>query len=90
MRWAIIVAFKEVIGEEQGRDKGNKDDYMESRQQTQLQYNALDLFDYGDAPPPSPSPISPHKASAPLQRNVEDDGFGGGNAIMGHVYKGQE
>ena len=36
----------------QGRGTGNKVDDTEFGQQTQLQYDALDLFDYGDAPPP--------------------------------------
>ena len=43
---------------EQGRGRGSKDYDMECGQQTQLQYDALDLFDYGDAAPLSPSPSS--------------------------------
>ena len=34
------------------RDRGSKDDDTEFGQETQLQYNAFDLFDYGDAPLP--------------------------------------
>ena len=33
-------------------DQGSKDNDMEFAQQTQLQYDALDLFDYGDTTPP--------------------------------------
>ena len=54
---------------------------------TQLQYDALDFFDYGDAPPLSPYPASPRQASAPLQRNIEDDDFDGTNVAMGPVYR---
>ena len=43
----------------------------------------------GTRPPSSTSPTSPRQASAPLQCNVEDDVFGGGNAAVGLVYRGQ-
>ena len=46
---------QEVTGVEQGRGTGSKVDDTEFEQQTQLQYDVLDLFDYGDAPPLSPS-----------------------------------
>ena len=72
-----------------GGTRASKDDNMEFGQQTQLQYNTLNLFDYGEAPTPCPTPISPCKSSAPLQRNVEDDVFGAGNAAVGPVYRGQ-
>ena len=68
------------------RGKGIKDDDMEFEQETQVQYDAFDLFDYGDAPPLSPYPSSPLKAPAPLQRNVENDFSDDGNAPMGAVY----
>ena len=48
----MTVAFEEVTGGEQGRGRGSKVDDTEFGQQTQLQYNALDLFDYGEAPSP--------------------------------------
>ena len=83
------MAFEEMIGGEQGQGRGSKDDDTEFGQQTQLQYDALDLFDYGDAPPLSPSPTSPHKAFVPLQSNVEGDVSGGSNVVVEHVYKGQ-
>ena len=51
-RQAMTTAFEEVTGGEQGRGKGTKVDDTEFGQQTQLQYDALNLFDYGDAPPP--------------------------------------
>ena len=62
----MTIAFEEVIGGEQGRGRGNKKDDTEFGQQMQLQYDALDLFHYGDAPPLSFSPTSPCKASTPL------------------------
>ena len=40
-------------------------------------------------PPLSPSPRSPSPAPLSLQRIVEDDVFGGGNAPMETVYRGQ-
>ena len=43
-----------MTGGEQGRGTGSKVDDTEFGQQTQLQYDALDLFDYGDAPPSLP------------------------------------
>ena len=48
----MTAEFQEVTGGEQGRGMGSKVDDTEFGQQTQLQYDALDLFDYGDAPPP--------------------------------------
>ena len=39
--------------------------------------------------PPSPSPRSPSPAPLSLQRIVEDDVSGGGNALVGVVYRGQ-
>ena len=80
MRRAMIAAFEEVTGGEQGLGTGSKVDDAEFGPQTQVQYDALDLFDYGDAPPLSPSPTSVRQASASLQHNVEDDVSDGGNA----------
>ena len=54
----MTAAFEEVTGGEQGWGTGSKVDDTEFRQQTQLQYDALDLFDYGDAHPLSPSPTT--------------------------------
>ena len=85
----MIVAFEEVIGGEQGWGIGSKVDDTEFGQQTQLQYDALDLFDYGDAPPFSPSPTSARQASSSLQHNVEDDVSDGGNAAGGPVSRVQ-
>ena len=81
----MTVAFKEVTGGEQGRGTGSKVDDTEFGQQTQLQHDALDLFDYGDARPLSPSPTSVRQASTSLQHNVEDDVSDGGNAVGGLV-----
>ena len=39
--------------------------------------------------PLSPSPTSPHTASAPFQHNVEDDFSGGGNVVVGPMHIGQ-
>ena len=55
---AMTAEFEEVTGVEQGWGTGSKVDDTEFGQQTQLQYDVLDLFDYGDAPPLSPSPLS--------------------------------
>ena len=88
-RRAMTVAFEKVIGGEQGLGMGSKVDDTEFGQQTQLQYDALDLFDYGDAPPLSPSPTSTRQASASLQHNVEDDVSNGGNAARGPVSRVQ-
>ena len=41
----MTTAFEEVNGKEQGRGRDSKDDDMEFVEQTQLQYDALDLFD---------------------------------------------
>ena len=53
-----------------------------------MQYDALELFDYGNVRPLSPSPRSPSLGSLSLQRIVEDDVYGGGNAPVGVVYRG--
>ena len=82
----MTAAFEEVTGGEQGRGRGSKDDDMEFGQQMQLQYDALDLFDYGDASPPLPL-LLPH--AKPLHLcNIEDDVSGGGNVAMGPMYRG--
>ena len=65
-RRAMTATFEEVTGGEQGLGMGSKVDDAEFGQQTQLQYDALDLFDYGDAPPLSPSPTTMLQASASL------------------------
>ena len=80
-----------MIGGEHGRGRGSKDDDTELGQETQLQYDAFNVFDYRDA---APSPLSPYSSSpleapAPLQHNVEDDVPDGGNAPVGAIYKGQ-
>ena len=85
----MTAAFEEVTGGEQGRGRAIKVDDTEFGQQTQLQYNALDLFDYGDAPPLSPSPTSARQAFASLQHNVEDDVSDGNNAAGGPVSRVQ-
>ena len=85
----MIPAFEEVTGGEQGRGTGSKVDDTEFGQQTQLQYDALDLFDYGDAPPLSPSPTNARQASASLQHNVEDDVSDGSNATGVPVFRVQ-
>ena len=68
------------------------DKKTEFQQETQVQYNVLELFDYGNVrpllPSLSPSPRSP-PGPASLQRIVEDDVSGGGNAPVGAVYRGQ-
>ena len=50
----MIAMVEEMTDWEHGRGRGSKDDVTESGQQKQLQYNELDLFDYGDAPPSLP------------------------------------
>ena len=85
----MTAAFEEVTGGEQGLGIGSKVDDTEFGQQTQLQYDALDLFDYGDAPPLSPSPTNVCQASTSLQHNVEDDVSDGGNATRGPVSRVQ-
>ena len=52
-----------------------------------MQYDALELFDYGNVRPLSPSPRSPSPAPLSLQRIVEDDVSGGSSAPMGVVYR---
>ena len=58
-----------------------------------MQYNALELFDYGNvrplSPSLSPSPRSPSPVPLFVQRIFEDDVSGGGNALVGVVYRGQ-
>ena len=89
MRRAMTAEFEEVTGGEQGLGTGSKVDGTEFGQQTQLQYDALDLFDYGDAPPLSPSPTTTLQASASLQHSIEDDVSDGGNATGGPVFRVQ-
>ena len=89
---------QEVTCGEHGLDRGSKDDdpqfgqEMEFGQETQVQYDALELFDYGNVRPfslsLSPSPRSPSAAPLSLQRIVEDDVSSGGNAHVGAVYRG--
>ena len=81
--------FEEVTGGEQGGCRGNKVNDTEFGQQAQLQYDALDLFDCGEAPPLSLSLTSARQASTSLQRNVEDDVSDGGNVAGGPMSKGQ-
>ena len=84
---------QEVTCGEYGLGRGSKDDDPEFGQETQVQYDALELFDYGNvrplSPSLSPSPRSPSPAPLSLQRIVEDDVSGGGNAPVGVVYRGQ-
>ena len=54
-----------------------------------MQYDALELFDYGNVRPLSPSPRSPSPAPLSLQRIVGDDVSGGGTAHVGIVFRGQ-
>ena len=85
----MTAEFEEVTGGEQGRGTGSKVDDTEFGQQTQLQYDALDLFDYGNAPPLSPSPTTALQAFASLQHSIEDDVSDGGNATGGPVSRVQ-
>ena len=56
----MTVALEEVTNGEQVWGRGSKDDDREFGQQMQLQYDAWNLFDYGDTPPPPPSlPLLP-------------------------------
>ena len=48
---AMIAVVQEVIGGKHGLGRGSKDDNTEFGQEIQLQYDAFDVFDYGDAPP---------------------------------------
>ena len=83
---------------EHGLGRGSKDDDLEFgqetefRQETQVQYDALELFDYGNvcprSPSLSPSPRSPSPAPLSLQCIVEDDVSDGGNAPVGAMYRG--
>ena len=87
-------SVKEVTCGEHGQGRWSKDDdpgfgpETEFGQETQIQYDALELFDYGNVHPLSPSPRSPSPAPLSLQRIVEDDVLGGGNAPVGAVYRG--
>ena len=74
---------------EHGLGRGSKDDDLEFGQETQMQYDALELFDYGNVRPLSPSRRSPSPTPLSVQRIVEDDVSGDGNAPMGAVYRGQ-
>ena len=85
----MTAEFEEVTGGEQGWGTGSKVDDTEFGQQTQLQYDALDLFDYGHAPPLSPSPTTALQAFASLQHSIEDDVSDGGNATRGPVSRVQ-
>ena len=95
----MIPVVQEVTCGEHGLGRGSKDDdpdfgqETEFGQGTQVQYDALELFDYGNVRPLSsslsPSPRRPFPASLSLRRIVEDDVSGGGNAPMGAVYRGQ-
>ena len=89
VRRPMTATFEEVTGGEQGLGKGSKVDDTEFGQQTQVQYDALDLFDYGDAPPLSPSPTTALQAFASLQHSIEDDVSNGGNATGGPVSRVQ-
>ena len=89
MRQAMIPVVQEVTCGEHGLGKGSKDDDPEFGQETQVRYDALELFDYGNVRPLSPSPRSPSPAPLSLQRIVEDDVSSGGNAPVGAVYRGQ-
>ena len=90
---------QEVTCGEHGLVRGSKDDDLEFGretefgQETQMQYAALELFHYGNVrpllPSLSPSPRSPSPSPLSLQRIVEDDVSGGGNALVGAVYRGQ-
>ena len=85
----MTAAFEEVTNGEHKQDRGSKVDDTEFGQQTQLQYAALDLFDYGDAPLLSPSPTKARQGSTSLQYNAEDDVSDGGNATGGPLSRGQ-
>ena len=47
----MIVVVQEVTSGDHGRGKGSKDDGMGFGQETQLEYNAFNLFDYVETPP---------------------------------------
>ena len=95
----MISVVQEVTCGEYGLGRGSKDDDPEFGQETefgqemQMSYDALELFDYGNvrplSPSLSPSLRSPSLAPLSLQRIVEDDVSGGGNAPVGVVYRGQ-
>ena len=94
----MIPVVQEVPCGEHGLGRGSKDNdpefgqETEFGQQTQVQYDALELFHYGNvhpvSPSLSPSPRSPSPAPLSLQHIVEDDVSGGGNAPAGAVYRG--
>ena len=95
----MIPVVQEVTCGEHGLGRGSKDDdpefgqEMEVGHKRQVQYDALELFDYGNVRPLSPSlslsPRRPSLAPLSLQRIVEDDVSGGGNAPVGAMYRGQ-
>ena len=85
----MIAVVQEVTGGEHGWDTGSKDNDTGFGQETQLQYNAFDLFNSGDVAPLSLCPSSPLKALAPLQRIVEDGVSDSGNELVGALYRGQ-
>ena len=93
MRQAMIPVVQEVTCGEHGLGKASKDDDPEFGQETQVQYDALELFDYGNerplSPSLSPSPRSPSLGLFSLQRIVEDDVCGGSNAPVGAMYRSQ-
>ena len=95
----MIPVVQEVTCGEHGLGRGSKNDdpefgqEMEFGEETQVQYDALELFDYGNvrplSPSLSPSPRSPSPTPLSLQCIVEDDVSGGGNALVGAMYRGQ-
>ena len=78
---AMILVVQEMTCGEHGLGRGSKDDdpqfgqETEFGKETQVQYNALELFDYRNvcpiSPSLSPSPRSPSPALLSLQRIVE-------------------
>ena len=83
---------QEVTCGEHGLGRGSKDDDPQFGQKTQVQCDALELFDYGNvrplSPSLSPSPRSPSPAPLSLRCIVEDDVPGGGNAPVGAMNRG--
>ena len=83
---------QEVTCGEHGLGRGSKDNDPQFGQEMQVQYDALELFNYGNvrplSPSLSPSPRSPSPAPLSLQRIVEDDVSSGSNAPVGAVYRG--
>ena len=95
---ATILVVQEVKCGEHELGRGTNDDDPQFRQETEfgqetlVHCNALELFDYGNvrplSPSLSPSPRSPSLAQLSLQHIVEDDVSGGGIAPVGAVYRG--